>query len=98
MREKGSFDVQPSKNPGPVSCNVYHMVEVQHYGLIPFYNTAKQWRTLQKLALTGVDPSKTEFSFLSSLASQRQSQKASKQSSELITTPIRNERRAASTK
>ena len=35
---------------------------------IPFYNTAKQWRTLQKLALTSVDPSNTKFSFPSSLA------------------------------
>ena len=30
---------------------------------IPFYNTAKQWKTLQKLALTSVDPSNTKFSF-----------------------------------
>ena len=43
---------------------------------IPFYNTAKQWRTLQKLALTSVDPSNTKFSFPSSLASLRQQQKA----------------------
>ena len=43
---------------------------------IPFYNTAKQWRTLQKLALTSVDPSNTKFSFPSSLASLRQLQKA----------------------
>ena len=35
---------------------------------IPFYNTVKQWRTLQKLALTSVDPSNTKFSFPSSLA------------------------------
>ena len=43
---------------------------------IPFYNTAKQWRTLQKLALTSVDPSNTKFSFPSSLASLKQQQKA----------------------
>ena len=43
---------------------------------IPFYNTAKQWRTLQKLARTSVDPSNTKFSFPSSLASLRQQQKA----------------------
>ena len=43
---------------------------------IPFYNTVKQWRTLQKLALTSVDPSNTKFSFPSSLASLRQQQKA----------------------
>ena len=43
---------------------------------IPFYNTAKQWRTLQKLALTSVDPSNTKFCFPSSLASLRQQQKA----------------------
>ena len=43
---------------------------------VPFYNTVKQWRTLQKLALTSVDPSNTKFSFPSSLASLRQQQKA----------------------
>ena len=49
-----------------------------HFKRIPFYNTAKQWRTL---ALTSVDPSNTEFSLHSSLASLRQLQKASEQSS-----------------
>ena len=43
---------------------------------IPFYHTAKQWRTLQKLALTSVDPSNAKFSFPSSVASLRQQQKA----------------------
>ena len=86
-----SFSLEPKR-----SCVwLLSRLRTAHFKRIPFYNTAKQWRTLQKLALTSVDPSNTEFSFQSSLASLRQLQKASKQSSELIITPSGYERRAA---
>ena len=44
-----------------------HCKAVANYNSqIPFYNTVKQWRTLQKHALTSVDLPNTEFSLSSS--------------------------------
>ena len=44
-----------------------HCKAVANYNSqVPFYNTVKQWRTLQKHALTSVDLPNTEFSLSSS--------------------------------